>query len=121
MAGGAGSRRAIKEQIFAALGIPRRHLHFVFTHYRHLVDAPQQGKGIIQVAIAGIGGDAWELRDDRLDFGDSRKLAKLHKRYLSCEQIRILNHGTAEEQLASIVVSRQGAYRVAAESGTLCE
>jgi hypothetical protein len=43
------------------------------------VDAPQQGDGVIQVAVAGIGGDARELRDDGLDFRDGRNSASFTK------------------------------------------
>ena len=92
VAGGAGGRRAVVEQILAALGIARRDLHLVLTDAGDFVDAPQQRERVVQERVVGIGGDARELGDDGLDFRDGRELGEFHEGSLAREQIRILNH-----------------------------
>ena len=121
MAGGTGGRGAGEEQFLATLGIARRDLNLVLTHAGYLVDATEQGEGVVQVRVVRVDGGARKLGDDRFDFGDGRKLRQLHKSNLARDQIRILNHGAAEEQLAAGVVRGQGANRITAKRGILVE
>ena len=76
----------------------------------------KQGERVVQERIVGIDGDAWKLGDDGLDFGNGRELGEFHKRNLARVQVRVLNHRTAEEELASGVVRGQGTNRVSAQS-----
>ena len=85
------------------------------------MDATKQGERIVQICVVRIDGGARELGDDGFDFGDRRKLREFHKGNLASDQIRVLNHWTAEEQLASGFVRRQRANRVAANGGVLVE
>ena len=103
------------------LGIARCDLYLAFTDTRHLVDPPEQGERVVHIAVAGISRDARKLRDDGLYFRNGWEFGEFHKGHLACEQIRIVNHGAGEEQLAANIVRRQGAYRVAAKGGITVE
>src|SRR6185295_20118407 len=96
-------------------------LHLVIADGGNLVDAAQQSKGVVQEGVVHVGGDARELGDDGLDFRNGRKLRELHQSHLARDQIWILNHCAAEEELASGLVRRQGANGIPAQGGVFVE
>src|SRR5204863_4469996 len=121
VAGSTSGNGAVVEQILTTLRIACGNFHFFHPDARDFVNATKQGERVVQERIVGIGGDAWKLGDDGLDFGNGRELGKFHKRNFAREQIRILNHRTAEEEYASGVVRRQRANRVSAQCRVFIE
>src|SRR5207247_3388314 len=121
VAGSTSGDGAVVEQNLTTLRIACGNFHFLNADARDFVNTTKQGERVVQERIVGIGGDAWKLGDDGLDFGNGREPGKIHKRNFAREQIRILNHRTAEEEQASSVVRRQRANRISAQCRVFIE
>ena len=85
------------------------------------MNAAEEGERVVQKRIIRVRRDAGELGDDGLDFGDGRKLREFHKRNFAREQVRVLNHWTAEEKLATGVVRGQRTNRIAPKGGIFAQ
>ena len=115
MTRGARCRGTVEEEVLAAPRIACRDLHRILADAGDLVDASQQGDGIVQERITGIDGGSGQLVHHGLDRRDGGKFQELHKRGLACDEIRILDRRAAEEQLLAGLVGGQGTNGVAPE------
>src|SRR5436190_12277574 len=85
VAGSTSGDGAVVEQNLTTLRIACGNFHFLHADARDFVNATKQGERVVQGRIVGIGGDAWKLGDDGLDFGNGRELGEFHKRNLARE------------------------------------